>query len=99
MLVKATTDAAGNLTLQFPASGEYKLSFGQGVASAAMQLDYTVKRPASTARQTPLHNKIDNSELTVTIPAGGGTLSDALRSINESGLGSDPALKKGRMKK
>ncbi len=59
-----------------------------------MQLDYSMKTPASANRHTPFHNKIESNEIIIiTVPAGGGTVSGVLSSteltqlsINESGV-------------
>jgi hypothetical protein len=88
MLVSATTDPAGKFTLHFNAGGEYRLTFDQPQArnrsgetiETALQVDYLVQTPADAARRAFFHENIERGAITVTIPAGGGTITGTLSS-------------------
>ena len=125
MLTLATTDARGGFTVRFAEGGTYRLAFDEDFGEqtkAGVRVDYVIKRSAEIAaerkgeaagasRHTPFHNRLENGQMVVTIPKGGGEVrgvlqavstsdvSQAGRAINESGVGASPVKPKGGVRK
>lgn len=75
--------------------------------NTSITLDYSVNATNSTNRQAPIHKKIENDLILITIPAGGASVSGVVnlsdiamasetveRSINESGVSVKSETKK-----
>jgi hypothetical protein len=121
MLVRTTTDSSGKFTLNFIEGGEYQLSIEQPSATgqrkstfgekvnAGIALDYLVSTAnSSVGRQAPIHKKIENGFVLISVPAGGANVTGTLnsidaattsevseRAINESGVSVKSDPKKG----
>ncbi len=85
----------GEYKLEF--EGNSKKEFVERV-KAGMQLDYTIRakdkisagseRQASRmSRHTPIHKKIENAQIIVVVPQGGGVIRGALQSLSSSDTG------------
>lgn len=89
MLVRTTTDTSGKFTLRFDAGGEYQLIFDQAQArkdfgekvQTGLQVDYFVQTPAHPERRASFHKNVERGAIIVTIPAGGGTITGTVRSV------------------
>ncbi len=108
----------GDYRLQFDGS---RTKDASARMKAGLQVDYAIKRTAELAaakghapnasRHTPFHNKLDNAQMLVAIPKGGGEIrgvlrtlatadtAPAARAINESGVSASQPKPKGGVKK
>lgn len=109
----------GDYRLEF--DGSSSKDFGDRM-KAGLQVDYAIRsstkgdsEPRGQApidgRHTPFHNRLENGQMVVIVPSGGGEIrgvlrslptSDAIaaeRSINESGVSAPPSKPKGGVKK
>lgn len=110
----------GDYKLEF--EGKSRKDFGERV-KAGLEVDYVMKRSdesaadakqeaANMSRHTPFHKKLENAQMVVTVPAGGGEVRGVLqsldasdpdhaagRAINESGVSVKSPKPKGGVKK
>lgn len=109
----------GDYRLQFDGSNRKDVSARM---KAGLQVDYAIKRNTgadaeprgqapSASRHTPFHNKLENSQMVVAIPKGGGEIrgvlrtlatadaAPAARAITESGVSASQPKLKGGVKK
>lgn len=109
----------GEYRLQFDGS---RTKDASARMKAGLQVDYALKRTAgvdaeprgqapNASRHTPFHNKLDNAQMLVAIPKGGGEIRGVLRTldtadaapvaraINESGVSASQPTPKGGVKK
>ncbi len=109
----------GDYRLQFDGGGRKDVSARM---KAGLQVDYAIKRTAEpvpepkgqaqqASRHTPFHNKLDNGQMLVAIPKGGGEIrgvlrtlatadaAPAARAITESGVSASQPKPKGGVKK
>lgn len=78
----------GDYRLQFDGSSRKDASARM---KAGLQVDYAIKRTAElvaakgqaqqASRHTPFHNKLENSQMVVAIPKGGGEIRGVLRTL------------------
>ena len=108
----------GDYRLQFDGSSSKDASARM---KAGLQVDYAIKRTAelvaakgqapNASRHTPFHNKLDNGQMLVAIPKGGGEVrgvlrtlatpdtAPAARAITESGVSASQPKPKGGVRK